>query len=258
MKIALIQMDVRAEDTEYNFAHAETLLCEAAEKADILVLPEAWNTGFFPRENIALLADKDAVRTRQLLSSVARRFGVSVIGGSVTEERDGRIYNTSYIYNEKGECISSYSKTHLFSYMDEQLYYTPGDGIHEFMTGGIKAAVVICYDLRFPELVRRAAARGVTLLLAVCQWPLERTELMHILGRGRAVENQMYVAVCNATGEAYGTRFGGGSVLIDPLGNITALGGEGEQLIFGEIDVSSAEELRNKFKVFSDRRPELY
>ncbi len=251
-------MDVRAGDTEYNFSHAEALLCEAAENADVLVLPETWNTGFFPRENISLLADKDAVRTKQMISRVARRFGVSVIGGSITEEHDGRIFNTSYIYNEKGKCISSYSKTHLFSYMDEQLYYTPGDGIHEFMISGIRAAVVICYDLRFPELVRQVAARGVTLLFAVCQWPLERTELMHILARGRAVENQMYVAVCNSSGEAYGTLFGGGSTLVDPLGNMMVVGGADEELIYVDADVRSAEELRNKFRVFSDRRHELY
>ena len=251
-------MKIKAGDTDFNFAHAEELLCRAAKSADVLVLPELWNTGFFPKENISLLADKNALRAKSLLSSVASRFGVCIIGGSVTEEKDGRIYNTCYIYNEKGECICSYSKTHLFSYMGEQHYFTPGESRADFTVCGIKASVVICYDMRFPEIVRKAAVDGAQLLFAVCQWPTERIGLLHILASGRAAENQMYVAVCNSCGESFGSLFGGQSAVFDPMGNKTACAGEEEEIISEDIDIGKVSSLREQFNVFGDRRTELY
>ncbi len=251
-------MKMKAGDIGGNFAHAEALLREAAKNADILVLPETWNTGFFPKEDISLLADREAGRAKQLLSSVALQYGVCIVGGSVTEEKDGRIYNTCYIYNEKGECISSYSKTHLFSYMDEHLYYTPGDSLAEFTLSGIKASVVICYDLRFPELVRKVAVSGAELLFAVCQWPRERTDILHTLAAGRAAENQMYVAVCNSCGENRGTVFGGCSAVFDPLGNKTAQAGADEEIVYADIDIGKVCSLRKEFNVFGDRRTDIY
>lgn len=258
MKIALIQTEIKTGDIGYNFAHVEALLREAAKNADILVLPELWNTGFFPKEKLSLLADKDASRTKKLLSDTAARYGACIVGGSVAEKKDGRIYNTCYIYNEKGENVASYSKTHLFSYMNEHLYFSPGDTTGQFTLFGIKCAVAVCYDVRFPELIRKYAVDGIGLLFTVCQWPAERTDILHTLAAGRAAENQMYVAVCNSCAENCGTVFGGKSAVFDPLGRKTAEAGETEEIIYCDIDMSRVKTLRDEFRVFADRRTDIY
>lgn len=258
MKLSLIQMNMISEDVQYNFSHAEALLKEAAEASDVIVLPELWNTGFFPKEKIKSLADKNGQRTKELFSRISRENGVCIVGGSVTEEKDGRIYNICYIYNEKGECVSSYSKTHLFSHMDEHLFYTAGDFVGTFELSGIKAAVIICYDIRFPELARKLALEGCELLFVVSQWPRERTELLKILAKGRAVENQMFVAVCNSCGEFEGTAYGGNSSVFDPLGSVISEASEKEEIIYCDIDIDKVRSLRYDFNVFSDRREELY
>lgn len=258
MKISVIQMNMRANDTEYNFAHAEELLKRAGENSDAVILPETWNTGFFPKDNIRSLADKNASRTKELFSRISKEYKTAVIGGSVTEERNGKIYNTCYIFNKAGECISSYSKTHLFSYMKEDCFYEKGGGTALFELNGIKAGVIICYDLRFPELARKLAASGAEILFVPCQWPAERTELMKTLIKGRAAENQMYSVLCNSCGEFGETVYGGHSLIADPLGEIISEAGENEEILSLEIDTEKVKALRHEFKVFSDLREDLY
>lgn len=258
MKISLIGMNMRANDTEYNYSHAEDLLRKAAENSDVLVLPETWNTGFFPKKDIEKAADAEASRAKELFSRVSAELGVYIVGGSITEARNGRIYNTCYVCDNKGEFISSYSKSHLFSHMGEHLYYTAGDGIHLFSVGDIKAAVIICYDIRFPELARRAALMGAELLFVPCQWPRERIDILEAIGRGRAAENQMYVFVCNSSGEMNGTAFGGKSFVASPVGEVIGRTSENEEILTVDIDIGMLRSLRHGFNVFSDRREELY
>lgn len=258
MKISVIQMNMRANDTEYNFARAEELLKRAAKSSDAVILPETWNTGFFPKNNIRSLADKNASRTKELFSRISGEYKTAVIGGSVTEEKDGRIYNTCYIFNKAGECISSYSKTHLFSYMDEDSFYEKGDRTALFEINGIKAGVLICYDLRFPELARKLAVSGAEILFVPCQWPARRVELMKTLIKGRAAENQMFAVLCNSSGEYGETVYGGHSLIADPLGEIIGEAGEKEEILSLEIDTEKVKALRHEFKVFSDIREDLY
>lgn len=258
MKISLIGMNMRAGDTEYNFTHAEELLRKAAAFSDVIVLPETWNTGFFPKENIDAFADKDGKRAKELFYRISKEHGVCIVGGSVTEEKAGKIYNTCYIYDKKGECVSSYSKAHLFSHMGEDLFYSAGDGIQIFSIGDIKAAVIICYDIRFPEFTRKAALMGAELLFVPCQWPAERIEILQILGKGRAAENQMYALVCNSAGAMNGTVFGGKSFAASPTGEIIGKASESEEILTVDIDIEKVRKLRESFNVFADRREELY
>ncbi len=251
-------MNMTAEAVEYNFTHCEKLLRVAAQSSDVVVLPETWNTGFFPKNSIRTYADKNGSRTKELFSRISKEYGVNIVGGSITEEKDGNVYNTCYIYNEKGECVDFYSKTHLFSHMDENLFYTAGNRSSVFEIAGIKAAVVICYDMRFPELSRKLALEGAELLFAVSQWPTERTEILEALARGRAAENQMFVAVCNSCGSMNGTVYGGNSLICDPFGRLICKSGGTEEIIYADIDIEKVRSLRESFNVFSDRREELY
>lgn len=97
------------------FFHAEELIrSAAAEKPDVICLPETWNTGFFPRENLEILSDRDGVQVKKRIGSLAKELGVHIVAGSVANVKGDGVYNTAYIFNREGSCIAEYDKTHLF------------------------------------------------------------------------------------------------------------------------------------------------
>ena len=194
MKIVCIQMDTEFCCPTENFRRASQL-CEKAmeEQPDVIVLPETWNTGFFPRENHAELCDCEGTRTRQQFSALAERYHVNIIAGSVSDLRDRKLYNTAYVFDRTGACIATYDKTHLFSPMGEDRVYTPGDHLCCFTLDGISCAILICYDIRFPELSRALALPGLDMLFVVSQWPAARIGHLRTLAAARAIENQVFL-----------------------------------------------------------------
>lgn len=259
MKISCIQMDMRLGEPDYNFAHAEELVRAAAkaERPDAVVLPETWNTGFFPQD-LASCADSNGARTKAVFSALAKELDLNIVCGSVTNRRVEGFFNTAYVFDRKGEVIAEYDKTHLFTYAREHEYFRPGDHTCRFTLDGKSCGLIICYDLRFPELTRSMALEGMDLLFVVAQWPEKRTSHIVTLARARAIENQMFLALCNSVGAAGETRCGGHSAIIDPWGEYLARAWDGEETITGEADFSVIEDIRASINVFRDRRPELY
>lgn len=259
VKICSIQMDVRAGLPKENAVHLQKLLQKAMKrKPDVILLPELWNTGFAPRQIDSALADEEGAQTKLYCGEFAKEHHVNLVAGSVLTHRGGRLYNTAYVFDRAGDCIAEYDKTHLFSPSGEGEAYAAGDRIVTFPLDGVVCGVMICYDLRFAELARVLALAGAKVLLIPAQWPRQRTEQMLALLRARAIENQMFVAICNGGGEAFGTRFGGRSAIVDPLGNTLARAGRDEKIITATIDFEAQKRIRNELPVFSDRRPSLY
>ena len=259
MKISCIQMNVRAGQPEENFSRAEALLKRAAKrKPDVILLPELWNTGFAPGKIDPALADADGARTRTLCGALAKEHTVNIIAGSVLTRKSGALYNTAYVFDRAGACIAEYDKIHLFSPSGEDDMYAAGDRIVMFPLDGVDCGVMICYDLRFCELARVMALCGAKVLFIPAEWPKQRTRQMLALLRARAIENQLFAALCNGCGSAFGTRYGGFSAIVDPLGNVLAQAGYRERMITAEIDFSAQEKIRQNLPVFSDRRPTLY
>ena len=259
MKIACVQMDVTLGMPEENFAKAARLIEEAMEGApDIVVLPETWNTGFFPKEGLSELSDRDCARVKAEIGALARKFRVNIVAGSVANVRDGKVYNTACVFDREGSCIGSYDKTHLFTPMGEEQYFAKGDHLCRFTLDGVRCGILICYDLRFPELSRSLALQGLDMLFVVSQWPKARIPHLQTLTAARAIENQVFLVCCNACGTAGDTRFGGSSCILDPLGNPIARAGETEQILTGECDLQIVTSIRGSIPVFRDRRPELY
>ena len=259
MKISCIQMDMRFGDADWNFARAEALVraAAAAERPDVAVLPETWNTGFFPKD-LAPCADHEGERTKAVFSALARELHLNIVCGSVANRRADGFYNTAYVFDRTGAVAAEYDKTHLFTPSGEDQYFQVGSHTCRFTLEGRRCALIICYDIRFPELTRTLALEGVDLLFAVAQWPEKRTMHLETLARARAIENQMFLALCNSVGTAGETRCGGHSAIIDPWGEYLAKAGEVEETITGEADFSVIEGIRSSINVFRDRRPELY
>ena len=234
MKVVCLQMDMQLGCPDENFAHAGQMICDAiAEKPDVLVLPETWNTGFFPRENLTGLCDGDGERVKAEIGALAAKYRVNIVAGSVSNVRDGKVYNTAMVFDRSGSCIASYDKTHLFTPMGEDDYYTPGDHLCRFSLDGVQCGIIICYDVRFPELTRSLAVEGLDMLFVVSQWPKVRTFHLCTLTAARAIENQMFVACCNSCGTAGETVYGGNSAIIDPWGQTIGSAGDEETILAG-------------------------
>ena len=259
MKVACLQMDMLLAKPEENFSHAAELVKRAMkDKPDVLVLPETWNTGFFPRENLQALCDRDGSRVRQVFGALAERYQVNIVAGSVSNVRGSKVYNTAMVFDRTGACIASYDKTHLFTPMGEDNYYTPGDRLCTFVLDGVKCGLIICYDVRFPELTRSLTVPGLDMLFVVSQWPTVRTFHLRSLTTARAIENQMFLVCCNSCGTAGQTVFGGNSAIIDPWGETVALAGETEEILTADCDLQILTNIRGSIPVFRDRRPSLY
>ena len=137
MKATCIQMDMLFAQPEENFAKAKRLIREAmASGPDVVVLPETWNTGFFPKERLSELAERDCARVKRELGGLAAELGVNLVAGSVANVRGGKVYNTACVFDRAGNCVAEYDKTHLFTPMGEHAYFTPGDHLCRFRLDG--------------------------------------------------------------------------------------------------------------------------
>ena len=259
MRIACAQMDVLLGRPEENLAHAEELVRKAAGAgADFILLPETWNTGFFPREGLAGMADREGRTVKARMGALAKELNVNLIAGSVADERGGKVFNTAYVFDRAGKCAAAYDKTHLFSPMGEHECFTPGENVVDFTLDGVKCGLITCYDIRFPELTRTLALRGIDVLFVPAQWPAVRTEHWRTLTKARAIENQIFLACCNGCGTAGETVYGGNSAIYDPWGVVLAAAGETEEIISADCDLGIIDSIRSSMHVFADRRPELY
>lgn len=259
MKIAGIQMNMAFGDPQANFVRAGELIAEAMKgNPDVITLPETWNTGFFPKENLTALADNDTAQVKAQIGALAKKYSVNIVAGSVANNKNGKVYNTCCVFNREGECIAEYDKTHLFTPMNEHGYFEKGTTVCRFTLDGVDCGVIICYDIRFPELTRTLTLQGLDCLFIVSQWPEVRIPHLVTLARARAIENQMFVSVTNSCGTAPGTVYGGNSVIFDPWGEYLAEAGKTEEIISADCDLSIIESIRKSINVFADRRPGLY
>lgn len=258
-KIALIQMDVAMAEPEKNYVHALELMKKAMDdKPDIIVLPETLNVGFFPTEHLKDLSDVDGVKTKDVFGSFAKEHNVNIVAGSVANVKNGLVYNTAYVFNRNGEVVCEYDKVHGFTPYDEHKYFKGGSEVKLFKLDGISCSMVICYDVRFPELIRTATVQGVDLFFIPAQWPLVRKLHWVTLNTARAIENQMYLCAVNGCGYAGETKYGGNSLLISPWGEEICHLGENEEIKVGEVDLDVIKGIRESINVFRDRKPEYY
>ena len=260
MKVSVIQMNMRSLESKANFDRAEALVRRAVEEngPDVVVLPETWNTGFFPKERLSELAEQDCARVKRELGGLAAELGVNLVAGSVANVRGGKVYNTACVFDRAGNCVAEYDKTHLFTPMGEHAYFTPGDHLCRFRLDGHDCGLVICYDIRFPELTRTLAVQGMDMLFVVSQWPAARIGHLRALTVARAIENQAFVICCNSCGDAGETHYGGASAIIDPWGELLAAGGQDEQILAADCELEMLDGIRSSINVFRDRRAELY
>jgi len=252
---AAIQFTVTQGDVDANQAYVRAALKRVSDQgANLVVLPEMWSSGF-AYKNLGELSVRTAGIVEELLK-LSRELKL-VIVGSMPEPHGAKVYNTVYVV-DNGILAGSYRKMHLFSLLGEDKAFDSGDNWLLAETSIGKVGVIICYDLRFPELSRRLALEGAAVICVPAQWPKPRQEHWRTLLRARAIENQLFVVACNACGLIGKLDFFGMSMIIDPKGEVLAEAGETECEIAAQLDLQTMADWRAQIPCFNDRRPELY
>jgi omega-amidase len=255
IQAAAIQFNVKQGDVDANLDYVRKALRRVAEKgSQLAVLPEMWSSGFAYR-NLNELAGRTAGIIGELLD-LSRELGL-VIVGSMPEPHGEKVFNTAYVV-DNGHLTGTYRKLHLFSLLGEDKAFDSGDSWLLADTSIGKVGVIICYDLRFPELSRRLALEGACMICVPAQWPKPRQEHWRTLLRARAIENQLFVVACNACGPIGKLEFFGMSMIIGPKGEVLAEGGEAEIEIVVPLDMQLMADWRAQIPCFNDRRPEVY
>ena len=242
MKISVLQFKSELGEVEKNFATAERLI-ESAQSSDVVILPELWSTGYYPTP-VENFADKNCSRTKNFIKNLARKFNLNIIAGSVIAGENGKIFNRSLIFNRRGELVNFYDKAHLFTFADEEKIFSAGNKIKTLELDGVKCAVAICYDLRFPEFVRNIALQGIEILFCPAAWSLKRLFPRQILTAARAIENQIFVIFANSAGK---------SEMINPLGEKIAESQVDEEILTADIDINFRAEVISKMNLLADR-----
>jgi predicted amidohydrolase len=268
IRLACVQL-TSGPDKSANLANADRLVARAVgEGARIVVLPEKWNgVGNVKalRELAEPLAGGESV---ELMADWARRHDAWIVGGSITEHRDGRerLSNTCCVFAPDGELASVYRKIHLFdvevggNVYRESEAEEPGDEAVVVDADGWPIGLTVCYDLRFPELYRVLTLDGAEILTVPANFTLATgKDHWHVLLRARAIESQCYVAAAAQIGEPIpGRPSYGHSAIVDPWGTVLADAPDEETVIVAELDRARLRRIRETLPSLANRRPEAY
>jgi len=242
-----LQFDVRSGAIEINMASVQKGLERIVASSPrvspgIIVLPELWATGFAYEKLPELTKRIPAILEH--LRQLAAEYGL-YIAGSLPEYEDGSYYNTLFIAGSDG-LSGAYRKQRLFSPMAEETFFMPGKDPLPMQTDLGSIAALICYDLRFPELLRAQTALGSDLLVISAQWPAARIDHWRILVQARAIENQIFIVASNRCGTTDDTTFGGHSMIVGPDGSVLLEAGEDEDYrgtVIDPVMIASARSL---------------
>lgn len=269
-KIALCQMQVEKEK-EKNIEKAIEMLTKAKEEnCNIAILPEMFNC---PYENKyfksygEIINEENGGKTVKAIKKAAKDLNLYIVAGSIPEIEGDKVYNTSMVVDNKGALITKHRKIHLFDIdvkgkvtFKESDTLTAGNKITLFDTPWGKLGVMICYDIRFPELSRIMALKGAKIIFTPAAFNMT-TGPAHwdTLFKSRALDNQVYmVGVAPARNENSNYISYGNSLISSPWGDIiTRLGAE-ENILFSEIDLNYENKIREELPLLKHIRKDIY
>lgn len=266
LTVAQVQMRVTRDRAE-NIAAACRLIRRAAEQgAEFVMLPEMFCC---PYENIAFrpYGEEQDGPAQRALSALAAALGIWIVGGSIPELEENRVYNTSFVYDSTGRQVARHRKMHLFDISVEggQTFresdtLSPGGEITVFDTPWGKMGLCICFDLRFEELARLMALRGARVIFVPAAFNMT-TGPAHweLLFRQRAVDNQLFtVGTSPARSESETYVAWGHSIVCDPWGSVLHQCGAEEEISITSLDLHRVESVRRQLPILRARREDIY
>jgi deaminated glutathione amidase len=269
VRAAAVQLN-STEDKDRNLATADRLTrAAAADGAELIVLPEKFNV-LGTHEHYRQGAEPiEGGRTIGWARETARELGVDLVAGSIPELREGRekLSNTSVHVGPDGEIKGVYRKIHMFDVVVGGQEYReseseePGEDIVLSETSGhVPLGMTVCYDLRFPELYRILAVEGARIItLPAAFTKITGQAHWEILIRARAIENQAFVVAADQIGRSPGDHDSfGGSVIVDPWGEVLARAPDEETFIAADLDLARQEEIREQLPSLANRVASAY
>ncbi len=235
----------------------------------LVVLPEVWTgLGYSTEKAYVEIAEPIPGPTTALLAEKARKYGMYVVG-SMYEASGNLFYNSSPLIDPEGRILGKYWKTHLFDAPNrpdirggirESDKVSAGSELPVFPTAHCKLGVSVCSDLRFPEVYRELALNGAEVIVCASAFLSPRYDHWEFFLRARATENQCWVVASGQYGvePKSGIAFVGRSMIVDPWGTIVATASDEEGVVTATIDLGFAEEVKRRYPLMDQRRPELY
>jgi predicted amidohydrolase len=267
LRVACVQIN-SSTSKEENLERMEPLVARAAATgADLVLLPEKWN-GLGSHDVLLDVAEPlEGGESVEAMSRWARTHGITLVGGSIAERRDGRekLGNACVVFDPEGEVAAVYRKIHMFDVEVGGVVYResdsedPGEATVSCEVEGWHLGLTVCYDLRFPELYRILAVEGAELVTVPAAFTLYTgKDHWELLLRARAVENQCYVAAANQWGTVAGKASSGRSSIVDPWGIVLAQAPDEDCVIVAELDRAHMERIRRSIPSLANRQPAAY
>ena len=267
IKLSLCQMNV-IDNKEDNVKTASLMIDESVSKnADFIVLPEMFNCPYSNDKFIEYGEEEKNSYTLNKISLLAKKNNIYILAGSIPEKENGKLYNTSYLFDKEGNIIAKHRKMHLFDIdvkgkitFKESDVLTAGDSFTIAETDFGKIGIGICYDIRFPELARVMVENGALILFYPGAFNMT-TGPAHweLLFRSRALDNQVFcVGVAPALNKDASYHSFGHSIIASPWGEIIAEASEKENLILCEIDLDEIKKVREELPLLKNKREDLY
>ena len=256
------------DNKDQNIQNAVSMLQTASNNgAQVALLPEMFNCPYDSSLFSHYSETMETGFTISEISSSAKSLSMYIAAGSIPERNEDKLFNTCFVFNNKGQIIGRHRKTHLFDIdipskitFKESDSLSAGNEITIVDTEYCKIGIAICYDIRFPEFIRMAALKDAKLLLLPASFNMT-TGPAHweLLMRARALDNQLYVAAAsparneNSSYVAYGN-----SILVDPWGSVISKADKEEKIIYGDIDLDLVERIRSELPLLKHLRKDIY
>jgi len=245
-------------ELDLNIDTVKNLLIANLEKydgADFVFLPEVWTVGWYTPAFIETAETIDESKAVKMLSMIAKKYNVNIIGGSFIRKDNNKYYNSCPVINRLGEIVATYDKNHLFSYYgdNEGYYITKGTNPVMIELDGVKIGLTICFDIRFPEIYRAYRKAGADILVNMAAWGKAKKIPWDNMTTSRAVENQSYMVALTQTGLLPdGKENLGHSMIIDFEGKIMDEIDEIEGSIYAEVNLHTMYQFRSKCTILND------
>ncbi|XP_040067598.1 omega-amidase NIT2-like [Ixodes scapularis] len=265
-RLALLQLSLTPNISK-NLERASEQIREAVSAgAKIVCLPEYFNFPYDPK-HIAKYAEPIPGRTSEMLSRWASDNQVYLIGGTLSEREDDKLYSTCLVCGPDGSQLAKHRKVHLYStnvpskvVFNEEDFLTPGDKVTTFDTPFCKVGIAVCYDIAFPTFAELYERLGCKLLVYPGAFNMYNGPLYwELLSRARAADNQVYVASVSPSRDkaAYYVHWGH-SMLVDPTGKVVRSAGADEEIVLADVDIDYLDSVRDQMSRTKHRRNDLY
>ncbi|RJS59352.1 nitrilase-related carbon-nitrogen hydrolase [Bacillus sp. PK3_68] len=258
LTIALAQLKGVLFETTFNLNRVLSMIEQSKEKnIDYILFPELFLSGFLIQDKVKELAEPVNGTSIRAIQHKVKETGVGVIIG-FPEYENNCYYNSAAFIEKDGSLKGVYRKTHLFD--KEKQFFTPGEEFPIFHTSFGNIALMMTFDVEFPEVSRIYAVEGADLLLVLNAHSVPYEPHQELFLRARALENQLFLAAANKVGLEKTTLFFGESAVISPEGHFIAKAGNNEEMIVASIDLSDIHKTREEqpMKYLTNRRGQLY